>query len=148
MNFDIKDIIWTPLDIISVEGGNVLHIMKDSDSGYQGFGEAYFSSINHGSIKAWKRHRMMTLNLAVPIGEVHLACYDDRIKSESYGCFSEVIFSKNNYGRLTIPPMIWVGFKGISIEKSLLINIANLAHDPEEVDRKNENDFNFNWGEL
>jgi dTDP-4-dehydrorhamnose 3,5-epimerase len=145
MNFDIKDIIWTPLDIISVEGGDVRHIMKSSDNGFNGFGEAYFSSINYGAIKAWKRHNKMTLNLVVPIGEVSLVCYDDRVGSESYGVFSEIVFLKNNYGRITIPPMIWFGFKGISTEKSLIINIADIEHDPDEVDRKNENEIEFSW---
>jgi len=45
---------------------------------------------------------------------------------------------------LTIPPMIWMGFQGIESE-SILLNIANIEHDPDEVDKKNLEQINFNW---
>ena len=64
------DYLLTPLKIIDVEGGNVLHAIKDTDQGFKKFGEAYFSTIEPGAIKAWKRHRKMTLNLVVPIGKI------------------------------------------------------------------------------
>ena len=32
--------------------------------------------------------------------------------------------------------MIWVGFKGLSKNGSLLLNIANIGHDPLEVEKK------------
>ena len=41
--------------------------------------------------------------------------------------------------------MIWVGFQGLSDTNSLLLNIANFVHDPEEVDRKNINEIEFDW---
>ena len=63
----IGGVILTPLKIIDVEGGDVLHGMKKSDTGYMGFGEAYFSMIKPGVIKAWKRHQKMTLNILVII---------------------------------------------------------------------------------
>ena len=53
----IKDVIVTRLNVIDTPGGNVLHGMKKSSSGYSGFGEAYFSQIDRGAIKAWKRHK-------------------------------------------------------------------------------------------
>jgi dTDP-4-dehydrorhamnose 3,5-epimerase len=53
--------------------------------------------------------------------------------------------SRENYFRLTIPPMIWVGFQGLSNRNSMLLNIANLMHDPLEVDKKNINEIEFDW---
>ena len=38
----LDTILVTKLNQISVEGGNVLHAMKKSDNGYEGFGEDYF----------------------------------------------------------------------------------------------------------
>ena len=60
----------TPLRIIGVKGGDVLHAMKDTDDGFSGFGEAYFSSIEKGCIKGWKKHTNMTLNIVVPVGVI------------------------------------------------------------------------------
>ena len=106
----IKDIVITHLDVIDTLGGNVLHAMKKSSIGYSGFGEAYFSQVDKGTIKAWKRHKKMTLNLIVPVGEIRFTLFDDREVSNTQ--FQEVVISKNNYCRLTVPPMIWMGFQG------------------------------------
>ena len=55
---------------ISVKGGDVQHYLKSTDPGFLEFGEIYFSRVDFKEVKAWKRHRKMTLNLAVPVGEV------------------------------------------------------------------------------
>ena len=62
---NIDGVLLTPLKVINVLEGDVLHGMKCSDTGYSGFGEAYFSTIEPGMVKAWKRHHKMTLNLIV-----------------------------------------------------------------------------------
>ena len=141
----IEDLILTPLKVISVSGGDVLHAMKFGDSGYEGFGEAYFSTIDSGVVKAWKRHRQMTLNLVVPSGEVLFVIYDDRENSASCGNYQEVTLSRDNFCRLTVPPMVWMGFQGVGNNTSMLLNIANIRHSPTEVDRKEMNGIKYNW---
>ena len=74
----IKEVVITKLDIIDTLGGSVMHAMKASSAGYTGFGEAYFSQVDQGAIKARKRHNKMTLNLAVPLGEIRFVLFDDR----------------------------------------------------------------------
>jgi dTDP-4-dehydrorhamnose 3,5-epimerase len=139
----ITDVLITPLDIIETLGGNVLHAMKEVDKGFNGFGEAYFSEVNFGSIKAWKRHKLMTLNLIVPVGKVKFVLFDDRLINKNQ--YQEIEISKDNYCRLTVPPLVWLGFQGLSENKSVLLNIANIKHDPTEVDRKSINEIEFNW---
>ena len=73
----INGITISPLKEIEVEGGNVLHALKKSDSSFKDFGEAYFSFVNFGHVKAWKKHSKMTLNLIVPIGEVKFVFIDE-----------------------------------------------------------------------
>ena len=139
----IKDVFITNLERIKTPGGSVMHAMKESSVGYAGFGEAYFSQIEKNSIKAWKRHKNMTLNLVVPIGKIRFILFDDR--EISNGQFQEVIISMDNYCRLTVPPMVWMGFQGLSSEKSMLLNITNIEHDPGEVDRLEIDKINYNW---
>ena len=74
----IDGIKISPLKKIMVSGGDIFHAMKNSDKGYNGFGEAYFSNIEPKVIKAWKRHKEMTLNLIVPVGTIRFVIYDDR----------------------------------------------------------------------
>ena len=139
----IKDVIVTHLDVINTLGGNVMHGIKSTSDGYAGFGEAYFSQIDKGAIKAWKRHKEMTLNLMVPVGEIRFILFDERKVSNTQ--FQEIVISKNNFCRLTVPPMIWMGFQGLSDDGSMLLNIANIEHDAYEVDKKNFKQIKFNW---
>ncbi len=141
----IEGIRIAPLKIIPTEGGDVLHALKSTDAEFQGFGEAYFSQVKQGAIKAWKRHREMTLNLVVPIGRIKFVIFDDRSDSISKGEFDCIELSKEDYFRLSVPPMLWVGFKGIANEDSMLLNIANMPHDPKESDALNEEDIKYNW---
>jgi dTDP-4-dehydrorhamnose 3,5-epimerase len=140
----IKGVIITPLDVISATGGNVLHAMKKCDPGYSDFGEAYFSEVDFQCVKAWKRHNEMTLNLVVPVGQIRFVLFDDR--KGLPGQFQEIVISKDNYCRLTIPPKIWMGFEGMFEHGSMLLNIADLEHNPNEVDRKNISEIEFKWG--
>jgi len=137
----LKDILATPLKRISTEGGDVMHALNKSDKGFNGFGEVYFSWVEQGSIKAWKCHQRMTLNLVVPLGEVyfvfHLAKEKDIFKVETIGA--------ERYVRLTVPPGIWFGFKGLASGRSLLMNVADIEHDPDEVERLALTDINYDW---
>ncbi len=141
----IDGVLVTPQKRIQHPKGDIIQMMKSSEEGYVGFGEAYFSSVIYNTIKGWKRHRSMTLNLLVPTGEVRFVIYDDREKSSTYGGVMEVNLDHNNCSRLTIPPMLWVAFKGIGTGLNLILNIANIEHDPEEADYAELTDFLYSW---
>ena len=130
-------IILTPLKKIPNINGDVLHAMKVSDNGFNGFGEAYFSSLNQGSIKGWKKHNKMTLNLIVITGDIKFVIYNKKN-------YFEVVLSKDNYQRLTISPGLWLAFKGLS-KKNILLNLANIEHDAKESESMNLHDFDYNW---
>jgi len=135
----VDQILVTLLKRIPLAEGDVLHGMKYNDTGYVDFGEAYFSVINAGAIKAWKRHLRMTLNFVVPIGKVHFVFVDDqgRVRQELAGA--------DRYVRLTIPPGIWFGFRGQNDPYSLLMNLADIPHDPAEIQRKGIDEICFDW---
>ena len=120
--------------------------MKKNDIGFSNFGEVYFSKINYAEIKGWNKHKMMTLNLVVPFGKVIFVIYDDREKSSSKGNFFKVVLAPSNYQRLTIPPGLWMAFKGIGSKTSLILNVASMEHDPKEIDRLDLDQVNYNWG--
>ena len=136
---NVDQILVTPLRRFQVEGGDVLHAMKNSDSGYVNFGEAYFSLIKVGAIKAWKRHLRMTLNIVVPFGEVIYAFLDEQ------GTIREELVSENRYVRLTVPPGIWFGFKGLYAPYSIMMNVADIPHDPTEIERKTMHQIKYDW---
>ena len=139
----IKGVIVSNNKIIQTEGGDVLHGIKKSDNGFESFGEAYISEINPAIVKGWKRHKIMVLNFVVPIGKIKFLLFDDRKKSKTQGSYQEIILSKNNYCRITIPAMIWVAFENIGDEKAILLNIASIPHDPNEVEIKNLTEIEY-----
>lgn len=135
----LESITRCELKQISVPGGDVYHAMKRSSAGFKGFGEAYFSFIEKDAIKAWKKHLEMTLNLVVPKGEVLF------VFTDGFGNFREEIIGESQYARLSVPARIWFGFKGLS-ERSLLLNIADIEHQPQEAERKELNEISYQWG--
>tara|TARA_B100000767_G_scaffold251159_1_gene253943 strand:+ start:804 stop:1235 length:432 start_codon:yes stop_codon:yes gene_type:complete len=141
----IDGVLFTPLSIIEAQGGDVLHAMKSVDPGFSGFGEVYFSSIKPGSIKGWKLHSEMVLNIVVPVGVIRFVIFDNRKDSKTKGRFNDYVLSRKNYGRLTIPPGLWVGFQGRGAEESFLLNIANIPHNPSESMLKELDEINFDW---
>jgi dTDP-4-dehydrorhamnose 3,5-epimerase len=136
----LDDILITPLARITVAGGDVLHAIKNKEAGYNGFGEAYFSWIDANSVKAWKCHTKMTMNIIVPVGKVRFVFHLDGVEE-----FRVEEIGDDRYIRVTIPPGIWFGFQGISESQSLVLNVANIPHNPKEVKHLNLSEINYDW---
>ena len=141
----IDGIIITPLKKITNPRGDLFHIIKKSSAGYIDFGEAYISTIIKNEIKGWKKHHSMTLNLVVPVGEIRIVIFDDRNYSVTKGKFQEIVLSKENYLRLTIPPQLWVAFQGVSDNTNMLFNIADIEHDPSETSNLEITEITYSW---
>ena len=94
---------------------------------FERFGEIYFSTVYPGVVKGWHIHKRMTLNYAVPVGMVKLVCYDDRADSPTRGEVQELHVGELNYALVTIPPLVWNGFKGEGTAPGAR---RQLRHDP------------------
>jgi dTDP-4-dehydrorhamnose 3,5-epimerase len=145
---NIKGVYLTELKTIQHPKGDIYHAIKKRDFGFAGFGEAYFSTINKNEIKGWKSHQEMTMNLIVPMGGVTFVLYDDRKNSVSINQYYSVTLSLSNYHRLTIPPGIWHAFIGQNHDINLILDVANIEHDSDEILRKNIDEIPFNWNSI
>ena len=143
----IDGVIVTPLRQFMDERGKVMHMLRADSPHFLSFGEIYFSTVNRGAIKAWHLHRQMTLNYAVPFGAIKFVLFDDRPKSRTRGELQEVFLGTDNYCLVTVPPMVWNGFKGIGSETSIVANCASIPHDPTEIERKDPFDCEipYDW---
>ena len=130
-------VILTPLKKIHHPKGDLFHVMKASDVGYNGFGEAYFSNVFQDEIKGWKQHTEMTLNLIVVIGEIRFVIYNGKT-------FFNVTLSINNYQRLSVSPGLWVAFKGLRAS-NMLLNLASIEHMPSESNVMALDGFDYDW---
>lgn len=145
---EIEGVLVTQLKKIPNKKGDVFHCLKKSDPGFMGFGEAYFTKIKSNEIKGWNKHQRMTLNLTVPIGKVVFVIYDNRKESNTKEKFWNVELSENRYRRLTIPPGLWVAFKGKNNGTNIILNLADLEHDPSEAERLDLGSIQYDWSNI
>jgi dTDP-4-dehydrorhamnose 3,5-epimerase len=131
----IEGVTFTSLKIIEGPLGNVMHGIKQIEPSFAGFGEAYFSTAKKGAIKGWKKHKQMTLNVIVVQGAIRFVVFDDREGSPTKNKYQELVLSpSNNYGRLTVAPGLWMAFEGLDSAVNMLMNFANILHDPNEAE--------------
>lgn len=133
----IDGVVITPLKQIRDERGAVLHMLRADAPHFAGFGEIYFSIVNPGVIKGWRRHTKMVMSLTVPKGRVKLALADRREGSPSYGVVQEIFLGEDgaDYQLVTVPPLVWNGFQCVSDTPAIIANCASIPHAPEEVER-------------
>ncbi len=129
----------SPLKLIPGDAGAVLHGLKKSWDGFEGFGEAYFSEIHEGAIKSWRRHMRATLNLVVPVGAVRFVLHDGA------GFDAHTIGRAAEYARLTIPPGLWFALQGIGPGTSLTLSLSSLEHDPSEAETRALDGIAYSW---
>ena len=128
---------------IPTSGGEVLRALRSTDDDFVGFGEAYCSTVGRGVVRAWKQHQRMTSNLVVPHGRVRFVFHTPDSGSE----FLVHEIGEGNYGRLTVPSGIWFGFQGLGEPHSIVLNVADLVHDPDECLTKERDTIPFDWPE-
>lgn len=133
----IEGVVIKELKQIADYRGKVMHMIRCDSPDFLTFGEIYFSVVNSGAIKAWKKHLRMTQNIAVPAGKIRLVIYDNREGSKSFGMLEVFELGEENYSLLRIPPQVWYGFCGISSFPAIIANCTDIPHDPKESEKIN-----------
>lgn len=141
---NIIDLKIFPLEQIIDSRGAVLHMLRADSKHFKEFGEIYFSEINVGYEKKWKKHIKMRQNFTVPVGKVLFKFYDDRPTSKSYGVKEKIIIGRpNHYYLVIVPPLIWYRFENIFDKQSLIANCSSIPHDPAETIKDSPKISNF-----
>lgn len=136
------------IDLVTIDGvmlnplrqyvdvrGAVFHVFRN-DVIKISVEEVYISKVNFGVIKGWKKHSVMTQRFVVPFGRMEIVIYDDRMHSNTFGVINRIeLNSEDLYNQLVIPPGVWYAFRALSGEYSLLLNVADLIHDPHESEQ-------------
>ena len=136
-----------PLRRIPDERGTIYHMLRCTDPHFDRFGEIYFSTVYDGAIKGWHRHDEMTLNYACIHGRIKLVLFDDRPGSPSRGSRMEVFLGPDDYALVSIPPLVWNGFKGMSEPLAIVANCSTHPHDPTRIARLDPFDdaIGYDW---
>ena len=72
-------------------------------------------------------------------GFVKFVFYDEKLDY-----FDEYEIGMKNYYRISVPPGLWFAFKGLE-KRKLVMNIADIEHDPNESEMKKLIDISYSW---
>jgi dTDP-4-dehydrorhamnose 3,5-epimerase len=72
----------------------------------------------------------------VVVVTIKMVLFDQRPASATRGELMELFVGEHNYCLVTVPPMVWNGFKGSGPEMAVVANCATHAHDPAEIERE------------
>ena len=128
----IEGVLIKPLKIIHDDRGSVMHMLRNDSSFFKQFGEIYFSVVNPGYIKGWKKHNKQTQHFVVPDGNLKLVLFDDRLNSSSGQVVQEIFLGLCNYILVRIPVGIYYSFQALNNEKAIVANCVDIPHDPDE----------------
>lgn len=125
-----------PLHVVADERGRLVEVLRSDDPDFERFGQVYVTTAYPGVVKAWHRHRRQTDFLAVISGMAKIGLYDGRSDSPTYGQTMEIYAGIYNPILVKIPPGVWHGFKCISDEECIVVNVPTELYDRSKPDEE------------
>ena len=122
------------LRVIPDERGRLAEILRADDDLFSKFGQVYFTTAYPGVVKGWHYHKKQTDYFFCIRGMTKLVLYDPREDSPTYKLINEFFVGDRNPLLVVIPPYIYHGFKAISTEESIMINIPTEPYNRENPD--------------
>ena len=122
------------LRCIPDERGQLMEILRADDECFVKFGQVYLTSAYPGATKAWHYHKVQTDNFAVVKGMMKVVLYDARPGSATKGEVNEFFIGEKNPALVTIPPLVYHGFKCIGTEEALVINTPTESYKYDKPD--------------
>lgn len=137
------------LKIIPDERGRLMEILRRDDNCFKKFGQVYMTTAYPGVVKAWHYHKKQDDNFTCVHGKIRLGLYDARKNSPTYKEVNEFILSTDDPILVSIPKMIYHGFKGIADCESIVINTPTLPYNHKKPDEFRldpyDNDIAYDW---
>lgn len=122
------------LKVIADERGRLMEMLRADDEVFSRFGQVYLTAAYPGVVKAWHYHEKQTDHFVCVAGMMKLVLYDDRERSSTRGLINEFFVGEHNPVLVTIPPLVFHGFKCISEREALVINIPTEVYDHRHPD--------------
>ncbi|MFA5393081.1 MAG: dTDP-4-dehydrorhamnose 3,5-epimerase family protein [Candidatus Ratteibacteria bacterium] len=122
------------LKVLPDERGRLMEIMRRDDSLFSRFGQVYLTTAYPGVVKGWHYHKKQTDNMTVVKGMMKVVLYDNRKSSTTKGEINEFFAGEQNPILIQIPPLICHGFKCISPEEALVINVPDEPYNYKQPD--------------
>jgi len=122
------------LRLIPDERGFLLEMFRSDWPEYEKFGQTYVTAVYPGVVKGWHYHKIQTDHFVCVQGMAKVVLYDGREGSPTHGEVNEFFMGPLNPILLKIPKGVWHGFKGISEEMTLIVNVPSELYDYQHPD--------------
>lgn len=137
------------LKVLTDERGRLMEILRCDDDIFGKFGQVYFTTAFPGVTKAWHYHKKQDDHFVCIQGKMRLALYDDRVKSKTYKEINEFELGLDNPLLVKIPKGVYHGFKCVSPEEAIVINLPTLPYNPKKPDEYRidawDNQIPYDW---
>jgi dTDP-4-dehydrorhamnose 3,5-epimerase len=145
----IQGVTTRRLKMIPDERGSLMEMLRNDWSEFMQFGQVYITAVFPGVVKAWHFHKLQTDFFVCVSGMAKVVLYDAREDSPTKGEIREFFIGALNPLLLTIPPGVYHGFKGISQETTLIVNIPTHTYAYETPDEyridPHDNNIPYDW---
>jgi dTDP-4-dehydrorhamnose 3,5-epimerase len=134
---------------IADERGWLMEVLRSDETELlPKFGQVYVSATYPGVVKAWHYHKQQVDNFACVAGMVKLVLVDTRDDSPTKGMVNEFFIGALNPLLVQVPNLVYHGWKCISIEPSLVVNVPTEPYDhasPDEYRLDPHGTLPYDW---
>ena len=122
------------LRLIPDERGFLMEMLRSDWEEYDKFGQVYITAVYPGVVKGWHYHKLQTDHFVCVQGMAKVVLYDGREDSPTRGDVNEFFMGTLNPIMLKIPKGVMHGFKGISEEMALIVNVPTELYNYQQPD--------------
>lgn len=130
----IDGVLTKPLKVIPDERGRLMEILRADDPIFGKFGQVYMTTNYPGVVKAWHLHKVQEDMVSCVKGMIKLVLFDAREDSPTRGEVQEFFIGEHNPLLVRVPAGVYHGWKGISVDESVVVNIPTEMYDSDSPD--------------
>ncbi len=119
----IDGVMTRNLKRIPDERGYLMEMLRSDWPEFQHFGQTYITAVYPGVVKGWHYHLHQDDHFICVAGMAKVVLYDAREHSNTHKEVNEFFMGILNPILLKIPSGVYHGFKGISPEMTLIVNV-------------------------
>jgi dTDP-4-dehydrorhamnose 3,5-epimerase len=105
-----------------------MEILRSDDKFFKKFGQVYMTTCFPGVVKGWHYHKKQIDHFACVKGMIKLVLYDGRGRSKTHREVNEFFLGIHSPILVQVPAWVYHGFKGVSEEEAIVINIPTEAY--------------------
>ncbi|HEY3277818.1 MAG TPA: dTDP-4-dehydrorhamnose 3,5-epimerase family protein [Syntrophorhabdaceae bacterium] len=145
----IEGVMAKQLKFIPDERGRLMEIMRCDDDFFVKFGQVYLTTTYPEVVKAWHYHKKQDDFITCVKGSLKLVLFDDREGSSTRGEVNQFFIGDYNPMVVKVPKMVYHGWKCVSEEEALVVNVPTEPYDRKEPDEyrvdPHVNEIPYKW---